>query len=208
MAAARALYAERGFESVSVDDVVRRAEVARGTFYIHFADIDGLRAAVAHELAEALEQVRHPQRIRESDPLERIASGCFAFIQQALLSPVWGNLIARAASALPTVGRVARENLAEDLRQAVLQKRITAASPELSAAIVTGIVFQTMRSASDKRLPEADVPVAVVAILLALGAWRSLPEPATPRGGDQKNDSGGFPGRGAAPNLLQSVVAF
>ena len=53
MAAARALYAERGFESVSVDDVVRRAEVARGTFYIHFADIDGLRAAVAHELAGA-----------------------------------------------------------------------------------------------------------------------------------------------------------
>ena len=44
MAAARALYAERGFKSVSVDDVVRRAEVARGTFYIHFADIDGLRA--------------------------------------------------------------------------------------------------------------------------------------------------------------------
>ena len=165
-------------------------------FDIHFADIDGLRAAVAHELAEALEQVRHPQRIRESDPLERIASGCFAFIQQALLSPVWGNLIARAASALPTVGRVARENLAEDLRQAVLQKRITAASPELSAAIVTGIVFQTMRSASDKRLPEADVPVAVVAILLALGAWRSLPEPANPPGGTKKMMPAGFPGAG------------
>ena len=81
---------------------------------------------------------------------------------------------------------MARENLAEDLRQAVLQKRITAASPELSAAIVTGIVFQTMRSASDKRLPEADVPVAVVAILLALGAWRSLPEPANPPGGGPK----------------------
>ena len=91
---------------------------------------------------------------------------------------------------------MARENLAEDLRQAVLQKRITAASPELSAAIVTGIVFQTMRSASDKRLPEADVPVAVVAILLALGAWRSLPKPATPRGGTKKMMPAGFPGAG------------
>ena len=91
---------------------------------------------------------------------------------------------------------MARENGAEDLRQAVLQKRITAASPELSAAIVTGIVFQTMRSASDKRLPEADVPVAVVAILLALGAWRSLPEAGHPPGGGAKKMMpAGFPAR-------------
>ena len=174
MTAARALYAEHGFESVSVDDIVRRAKVARGTFYIHFADIDELRAAVAHELAEALEQVRRPQRMRESDPLERIASGCFAFIHQALLNPEWGNLVARAASALPTVGRAARENLAEDLRRAVRQKRIAATSPELGAAIVTGIVFQTMRLAGEKRWPDSDAPAAIVAILLALGVSRRV----------------------------------
>ena len=36
MQAARRLYAARSFDSVTVDDVVNAAEVAKGTFYVHF----------------------------------------------------------------------------------------------------------------------------------------------------------------------------
>jgi AcrR family transcriptional regulator len=36
ISAARALFAERGFEATTVDDIVRVADVAKGTFYYHF----------------------------------------------------------------------------------------------------------------------------------------------------------------------------
>jgi AcrR family transcriptional regulator len=169
---ARGLFAERGFEAVGVDDVIKRAEVARGTFYLHFADIEGLRAAVADELVQALVFIRRPDRSQESDPVARLAGGCFAFIRQALLDPEWGALVARAAWTLPTVGRAARENMTDDLRRALLEERIAAISLELGAALVLGAVLQTMRLASEKRLKMADAKTAVIAILSSLGVSR------------------------------------
>ncbi|MDW8363625.1 MAG: TetR/AcrR family transcriptional regulator [Myxococcales bacterium] len=38
LACAREVFAERGYHGTSVDDIVRRAGVARGTFYLYFAD--------------------------------------------------------------------------------------------------------------------------------------------------------------------------
>ena len=172
MNAARALFSQNGFDTVTVDDVVRRAKVARGTFYVHFADVEDLRAAVADELIQALETMRRPDRIRTTNPLERIAAGSFAFIHQALVDPAWGRLVALAAWALPTVGLATRADLAEDVRDALAHKRISAIPLELGIAIVTGIVLHTMRSASEKRLGPSDVPVALTAILLSLGVSR------------------------------------
>src|SRR5271169_5747086 len=124
MNAARTLFSLNGFETVTVDDVVKRSKVARGTFYVHFAHIEDLRAAVADELIRALETISRPERMRATDPLERIAAGSFAFIHQALLNPAWGKLVARAVWSLPTVGKATREDLAEDLRDAFSRKRI------------------------------------------------------------------------------------
>ncbi|MFH1037669.1 MAG: TetR/AcrR family transcriptional regulator [PVC group bacterium] len=36
--AARTLFTERGFELTSIDDITRRADVGKGTFYYHFTD--------------------------------------------------------------------------------------------------------------------------------------------------------------------------
>ena len=42
--AARTLYAGRTFNSVTVDDVVIAAGVAKGTFYVHFDGLDDLQS--------------------------------------------------------------------------------------------------------------------------------------------------------------------
>jgi len=41
--AARELFAERGYEAVTVQDVIDRADVGRSTFYLHFKDKDDLK---------------------------------------------------------------------------------------------------------------------------------------------------------------------
>jgi AcrR family transcriptional regulator len=54
IAAARALFAERGFAAVSTGEIVDRARVTRGALYHHFEDKRALFAAVHEELEAEL----------------------------------------------------------------------------------------------------------------------------------------------------------
>jgi hypothetical protein len=118
-------------------------------------------------------------------PVERIATGCAAFIRQALHDPAWGGLAARGVWAFPAVATAARKRLSEDLRAAIAQGRIAPVSAEVGFDIAVGSVLQAMRSASEKRLSPSDVPAAVSGVLRGLGVAadeaeqivRRLPEP-------------------------------
>jgi AcrR family transcriptional regulator len=167
--AARALYAERPIELVTIDDLVGEAGVAKGTFYVHFQNLTDLQVAVAYELAIDFDDLLQPFRLTLADPIERVAAGSAAFIREAVRDPAWGCLVARGAWALPTVESAARTNLTEDLRLAEVSGRLGAITPELAFDVVTGIVLQAMRAAGERRLSPSDVPVVVAAILRALG---------------------------------------
>ncbi|HEY1454308.1 MAG TPA: TetR/AcrR family transcriptional regulator, partial [Roseiarcus sp.] len=169
MQAARALYAEQTIESVTIDDLVNEAGVAKGTFYVHFEHLPDLQAAVADELAQELDDLLQPFRLQLADPVERIAAGCGAFIGEALRNPSWGSLAARGAWALPTVASTARANLRQDLQRAAATGRLGAITPQLGFDVVSGIVLQAMRAAGERRLSPSDAPAAVEAILRALG---------------------------------------
>jgi AcrR family transcriptional regulator len=167
--AARALYAERAIESVTIDDLVNEAGVAKGTFYVHFENLPDLQAAVADELAQELDDLLQPFRLQLADPIERVAAGCAAFIREALRNPSWGSLAARSAWELPSVAHAARANLREDLRLAATKGRLGAITPELGFHVVSGVVLQSMRAAGEQRLASSDALAAVEAILRALG---------------------------------------
>ena len=169
MQAARALYAERAIESVTIDDLVNEAGLAKGTFYVHFDHLPDLQVAVADELAQELDDLLQPFRLQMADPIERIAAGCAAFICEAVRNPSWGSLAARGAWALPSVAQAARTNLREDLRLAAARGRLGAITPELGFEVVSGIVIQALRAAGEARLSQSDAPAAVEAILRALG---------------------------------------
>jgi len=55
--AALALFAERGYEGTSVEDVTRRAGLAVGSFYLHYRSKRQLLLALMDELIEALDGV-------------------------------------------------------------------------------------------------------------------------------------------------------
>jgi AcrR family transcriptional regulator len=167
--AARALYAARTFDSVTVDDVVNAAEVAKGTFYVHFDGLDDLQSVVADELAREFDDLLQPRRLLLDDPLERIAAGCGAFINQALHDPAWAALIARGAAAMPDIARVARGRLNEDIRRAAATGRLHDVAPDLAFEFVLGITVRTMQSAAEGRLKPKHAPGIVGGILRAIG---------------------------------------
>jgi AcrR family transcriptional regulator len=52
LAAARVVFAKKGYDSATVAEIVARAGVAQGTFYLYFPGKEALAGAFAEELAE------------------------------------------------------------------------------------------------------------------------------------------------------------
>jgi AcrR family transcriptional regulator len=172
IAAAKSLFSKQPWESVTVDEVVNEAGVAKGTFYAHFNDLHELAAAVADELIQSFDEIIQPQRLSLSNPLVRIAFGCDAFLEKALSDRSWASLTARMAMSHPTVGRVARSRLSEDLREALKQSPQAELSLELGLEVSFGVVVQVVAAIGEGRLKDSDRPEAVRIILAAIGVGK------------------------------------
>jgi AcrR family transcriptional regulator len=157
-------------ESVTVDDVVLEAGVAKGTFYVHFKDLPELTAAVADELVKAIDDLLQPVRLSLNDPALRIAYGCSCFIDRALADPAWAGVAARMAAAAPTVGKAARRRLLEDIKRQVkgLPHGGTV-SAEVGLEVVVGIMLQVFAAIAEGRLSSRHREGVIVAILRAIG---------------------------------------
>jgi AcrR family transcriptional regulator len=169
VAAASSLFARQTVESVTVDDVVKEAGVAKGTFYVHFEDLRALAAAVAQDLVQSFDDLLQPGRLAISEPALRIAFGCSCFIDKALTDPAWARVVARMATLTPNGLEVARSRFLEDMRRfskGLPQGRV---SPELSLEIVSGILLQLMAAFGDGRLSRRHREDAIAAILRAIG---------------------------------------
>jgi AcrR family transcriptional regulator len=172
IAAASTLFAKQEWESVTIDDVVNEAGVAKGTFYTHFNDLNQLAAVVADELVKSFDELIQPRRLAISDPLLRIAFGCDAFIAKSLDDRLWASLAARMARSYPAVGQVARARLSEDLREALKRSPQAEISLELAAELAVGIVNQVMAAIGEGRLKVGDRTDAVRSILTAIGVGK------------------------------------
>jgi AcrR family transcriptional regulator len=172
IAAAKTLFSKRPWESVTIDEVVDQAGVAKGTFYTHFNDLNELAATVADELIHSFDELIQPQRLSISDPIVRIAFGCSAFMEKALQDRSWASLAARMARSYQKVGQVGRSRLAEDLRGALKRSPQPGLSLELALEVAIGIVLQVLAAIGEGRLADVHPPEAVRCILAAIGVGK------------------------------------
>ncbi len=170
--AAKALFSKRPWETVTIDELVQEAGVAKGTFYSHFNDLEELAAAVADELIDAFDAMIQPQRLSISDPLLRIAFGCDAFLRQSLSDRSWALLATRMARSDPTVGLLVRGRLSDDLRDALDKSPQAGLTPELGVEVIIGVVLQVAAAIGDGRFDDHDRPEALRCMLAAIGVGR------------------------------------
>jgi AcrR family transcriptional regulator len=80
LAAARALFAEKGFAETSTPEIVAKAGVTRGALYHHFADKTALFAAVVEaEHADVADGIEAAGDTTPSDPVAALLAGSEAF---------------------------------------------------------------------------------------------------------------------------------
>ena len=101
MDAAVSLFARNGYEATSVNEIARSADVANGTFYLHFKDKDALVTALTLRLAADVTRKISEAMADIADPIERVAQGTRQFIELAASEPDWGWAVYRALTTLP-----------------------------------------------------------------------------------------------------------
>jgi AcrR family transcriptional regulator len=145
--AARDVFADIGYGAATVRDIVRRTDLATGTFYNYFPDKESVLTALFDETAgEARERVRAARR--EGATLEAFVrdgfAAYFAFLLEdrrtsALLSRNAGTI--RALFDEPSLVAGVQE-LAEDLRAGIAAGLIPDHDVEYMAASMVGAAFE------------------------------------------------------------------
>jgi AcrR family transcriptional regulator len=166
--AARACYAAPKAAPVTVDAVMQAAGLAKGTFYVHFADLAALETELGEALTEELDRRLQPARLAADHPLTRLATALTVLLRDLARSPAQARLVARAASAMPDVVNAMQAHLRQDLADAHAAG-LLAAPVELAARIVTAISRQAAQDLAEDRIDERALPDIVRAILRAIG---------------------------------------
>jgi AcrR family transcriptional regulator len=68
--AAMQLVLEKGYEAISIQDITERADLGRGTFYLHFKDKEEAVWTAFRELFQQLEQQAHERLDRRTPQVE------------------------------------------------------------------------------------------------------------------------------------------
>ena len=97
--AATKVFAKEGFQDASVDEIVKIAEVAKGTFYYYFKSKDDLFLALIGTGTDKLSEKMVEESNKSSDPIEKIKTiinslynffGANQDLCLVLLSEIWG----------------------------------------------------------------------------------------------------------------------
>lgn len=83
-AAARRLYAERGYASVPLDEIAAAAGVTRGAVYHHYGSRQGLFAAVHADVQAGVAAAVDAATQDVTDPWQSLETGCRAFLEASV----------------------------------------------------------------------------------------------------------------------------
>lgn len=180
VAAAEGLVAQHGLDAVSIDDIVEAADVAKGTFYTHFADKNDLAAAIALRGRMELEEKITALNDGIKDAAVRMANGLSTMFAFAIQNQVRARAMLRLQPSVVDPDEQINAGVKGDIVLGIKTKRFTAVS--LNASVVTvigGVLSATVRlSDTNHRVPDqhafaADV-IATLLITLGLKSAESI----------------------------------
>lgn len=143
--AAEELFGREGFSAVSVDDIVARAGVAKGTFYNHFASKEDIARQLALDIRFEVRGRIALIKPVSSDPAVHLAIAASLFLDLARARPrrAWllANLLGEATDLQAGMNMPVRQTLAAGIALG----RFSIASPEAALVAVLGIVAAGIR---------------------------------------------------------------
>jgi AcrR family transcriptional regulator len=172
---ARRLFAERGFDGASVEEIAARAEVSKPVVYEHFGGKEGVYAVVVdREVRRLLDMMRsaltsgHPRELLEQaalallDYIEQSSDGFRILVRDSPLGSASGSFVSIISDVATRVEHI----LAAEFKA----RGFDAKAAPMYAQMLVGMVGTTGQWWLDARKPSKDV---VAAHLVNL-AWHGL----------------------------------
>jgi len=123
MAAARGVFAEKGYGAATVRDIVRATDLASGTFYNYFDDKDDAFRAVLGEFTQEARAAAREERLQPGLGVEeRVFNAYASYFQLVVADPEMFEILRRNADAIAMLGtedlfEAATQELIEDMQQ-------------------------------------------------------------------------------------------
>jgi AcrR family transcriptional regulator len=155
--AGRHLYARHPLDSVSIDQLVTAAGVAKGSFYNHFPDREALAAAVMLEIRAELDQRVRATNAGVDDPAVRMVRALATYWRYALDEAEGARALARLHG--PEASPQAPQNalVVADLADGIARGRFRI--PTLEAGLTLAVGMGMMGLVRLVQQPSAAVPL-------------------------------------------------
>ena len=175
--AGRAVFAELGYGAASVRDIVRRTDLATGTFYNYFPDKAAVFRALVEETGEeARRRVRAARRSART-PEEFVAGSYRAFFEFIVSEPerfafLRRNLATVRAGFADAVLPAGTDELAQDLRDAIAAGRLPAVDVDYCAHAMVAVGLELGARLAERSPPDVDGATRFATDLFAGGLLR------------------------------------
>ena len=127
-----------------IEDVVRHAEVSRGTFYKYFDSLDEAVTQLAFALAEQMTfDISNVYDVLD-DPVKRTATGVQTFLARAWINPDWGRFLTHLGLLDGENGLISSK-VKGDIRLGVETGEYSVISIDLAADLLMGAKHEAIR---------------------------------------------------------------
>ena len=138
--AALAVFARDRLESASVNEITREADMANGTFYLHFKDKEELTSVVALSVAAEITQEMDDAMADIEDAVERVSLGTRQFVDIASTRLNWGPAFLQAFWVRAELRAEVALYLRRDLERGVAQGAFSVAVDDFLVEMVGALV--------------------------------------------------------------------
>lgn len=153
LAAAMAVFAEKGADAPLIDDFIAAAGVARGTFYNYFSTPQELLDAVTAELSDAILASIDRVVLAIADPLQRMACGCLLYMHLGVDVPHWGMFMMGTGFRSEAAGKLVDVYLPRDLELARRAGEVDYPSVQAARDLMFASVKQAILSVNSGNAP-------------------------------------------------------
>lgn len=150
-----------------IDDVIRHAEVSRGTFYKYFDSLEQAIAEVAYNLVEEMVDAI-PYYHALEDPVMRTATGFQTYLARAIIDQEWGGFVTHLDLLSGEHVRIL-EAIRGDMRKGVANGDYVLKSIDTAADLLMGAKIEAMRRIVSDGLGAQYMREMTELVLTALG---------------------------------------
>jgi AcrR family transcriptional regulator len=164
------LVALHGMAAATIDNIVARAKVSRGTFYHYFDTPDAVIQALAFQLSNDLLRLAEQLVVEHADPAERLSAGVRMLMRFCSARPVIGGFVSRLG--WPNVDRtfLLFEYVQRDVQTGLQAGRFKDMPIPIALNFIAGTVIGGIASMIEAREAGESFPEHAAAVVLrALG---------------------------------------